>query len=249
MRAARKSLSFSTHGYEGTHVGKVRERNEDSSLLDEDLGLYIVADGMGGHAGGQEASSRCVSAVRDSLYHQLASGCIDRRSAPGRMTRAVEHANREVRRIADEDSSLRGCGTTVTALQFVGDMAWIAHVGDSRCYHLQDGELWLVTSDHTVAAERVRAGFDRLEDVVEDDHMLTRAVGTDGAIQVDVLRIPAAPNDRFLLCSDGLTLHLSPREIREILNATQGQAAVDACVGTALDRGGEDNITVLVVEV
>lgn len=249
MKAVAELRPLASQGYSATHVGKVRERNEDSWLIDEDLGLYIVADGMGGHAGGQEASSRCVSAVRDSLYQQLAAGCIDRRAAPRRLTGAVEHANREVRRIAQEDPSLQGCGTTVTAIQFVDDMAWIAHVGDTRCYHLQDGELWLLTSDHTVAAERVRSGYDRPEDVAEQDHMLLRAIGTDSDIQIDVLRVPAGPRDRFLLCSDGLTLHLSPREIREILKATHGQAAVDACVGTALDRGGEDNVTVLVVEV
>jgi protein phosphatase len=248
MRGAAQLRPLASRGYTATHIGKVRERNEDSWLIDEDLGLYIVADGMGGHAGGQEASSCCVNAVRDSLYQQFAAGCLDRRAAPRRLTGAVEHANREVRRLAKKDPTLRGCGTTVTALQFVDDIAWIAHVGDSRCYHLQDGDLWLLTSDHTVAAERVRAGFDKPEDVAEQDHMLMRAVGTDTDIQIDVIRMPANPRDRFLLCSDGLTLHLSPREIREILKATQGQITVDACIGTALDRGGEDNITVLLVE-
>jgi protein phosphatase len=248
MKGVAELRPLASRGYAATNIGKVRERNEDALLIDEDLGLYIVADGMGGHAGGKEASSCCVTSVRDSLYQQFAAGCIDRRAAPRRMTGAVEHANREVRKLGKKDKSLRGCGTTVTALQFVDDLAWIAHVGDSRCYHLQDGDLWLLTADHTVCAERVRAGFDRLEDVSEQDHMLMRAVGTDTDIQIDVLRVPVGLRDRFLLCSDGLTLHLSPREIRETMNATQGQATVDAFVGTALDRGGEDNITVVVVE-
>ena len=248
-RTAAKSRALRPRGHSTTNVGKIRERNEDSLLIDEDLGLYIVADGMGGHAGGAEASACCVNAVRASLYEQFASGCLDRRSAPGRMARAVEHANREVLRMSRKYPALRGCGTTVTALQFVGDTAWIAHVGDTRAYHLRDGDLWLITSDHTVAAERVRAGFDKLEDVSDQDHMLMRAVGTDPQIQVDVLQIPAIPGDRFLLCSDGLTLHLSPREIREICNATHGKTTAEACVGTALDRGGEDNVTVLVVDV
>lgn len=246
---ARTLARIAPRGHAATHVGKVRERNEDSWLIDEDLGLYVVADGMGGHAGGAEASSVCVRAVRDALYRQFASGAVSPSAAPGRLARAVEHANRSVFQLSKDDPKLEGCGTTLTALTFVGESAWIAHVGDTRCYHLQDHELWLVTSDHTVAAQRVRTGFDREEDVAEQDHVLLRAIGTEAEIQVDIARVPCLPGDRFLLCSDGLTLHLSPREIREILNAAAGGPAAEACVGTALDRGGEDNVTVLVVEV
>lgn len=249
MKAADLHRPLPLRHYVKTDVGRVRERNEDAWLVDEDLGLYVVADGMGGHAGGAEASHTCVQALRDALYHQLAAGAVDPRSAPGRLTRAVEHANRAVRGLSDQDPALKGCGTTVTALQFVGDLAWIAHVGDSRCYHHREGELWLVTADHTVAEQRVRAGYDRPEDVASEDHVLLRAIGAESEVQVDVIRVPALEGDRFLLCSDGLTAHLSPRELREILDATHGQAAVDACVWTALDRGGEDNVTVVLVEI
>jgi protein phosphatase len=240
---------LASRGHAATHVGKVRERNEDSWLIDEDLSLYVVADGMGGHAGGAEASAACVRVLRAELYRQLGRGRVDLASAPGRLTKAVEAANREVCRMGDEDPALTGCGTTVTALQFVGDVAWVVHVGDTRCYYHHNSELTLVTSDHTVAEQRVHAGFDRPEDVAGQDHVLVRAVGSDIEIQVDVLRIPSRSGDRFLLCSDGLTAHLSPREIREILDATHGRAAAEACVWTALERGGEDNVTVLVVEV
>jgi protein phosphatase len=235
-------------GFVHTDVGKVRKRNEDAWLMDEDIGLYIVADGMGGHAGGAEASSACVRTVRDELYRQLARGHVDPRVAPGRLTRAVEQANRSVRGLSREDSSLEGCGTTVTVIQFCGENAWVGHVGDSRCYHHRDGELSLVTSDHTVAEQRVRAGFDKVEDLGPEDDALLRAIGTEDQVQVDIIRVPCLPGDRFLLCSDGLTLHVGPREIREILDATHGKAATDACVWTALERGGEDNVTALVVE-
>lgn len=232
-----------------TDVGKVRERNEDAWIIDEDLGLYVVADGMGGHAGGAEASAACVRAVRASLYRQLARGHTSARSAPGRLTRAVEAANEAVLDLGRSDKALRGCGTTVTGLLFVADLAWICHVGDSRCYHQRQGEIVLVTSDHTVAAERVRTGLDRAEDVVEQDHVLMRAVGTDLTIQVDVMCVPTQVGDKFLLCSDGLTEHVKPREIREILSLADPEAAAAACVGTALERGGVDNVTVMVVEV
>lgn len=232
-----------------TDVGKVRKRNEDAWLIDEDLGLYLVADGMGGHAGGAEASAMCVHSVRTSIYRQLAQGHTGARAAPGRLTRAVEHANDAVLRLADEDPTLRGCGTTITGIIFIADLAWICHVGDSRCYHQRDGEILLVTSDHTVAAERVRTGLDKLEDVSDQDHVLMRAVGTDRSIQVDVLRVPIHQGDKFLLCSDGLTAHLNPREIREILSLADPEAAANACVATALDRGGEDNVTVMVIEI
>jgi serine/threonine protein phosphatase PrpC len=236
-------------GFAATDVGKARKRNEDAWLIDEDLGLYMVADGMGGHAGGAEASSTCVRALRESLYQQLASGATDPRSAPGRLTRAVEYANQRVRQLGRDNPEIAGCGTTITALAFVGEFAWVAHVGDSRCYHYRDGELWLVTSDHTVAEQRVRAGYDKPEDVASHDHILLRAIGSEDDVQVDVTRVPVLPGDRFLLCSDGLTLHLSAREIRQTLGATNGEAAVNACIWTALERGGQDNVTAIVVEV
>lgn len=244
----RAYTGLSPKGHVVSHVGKVRTRNEDSWLIDEDLGIYIVADGMGGHAGGAEASAACVRTVREAVYAQLANGRVDSSSAPGRITKAIQQANETVRNLSQRDPSLAGCGTTCTALCFVGDTAWIGHVGDSRCYHHRHGELWLVTSDHTVAEQRVRAGYDRPEDVAGKDHVLLRAVGTEDFLQVDVTSVPAFAGDRFLLCSDGLNTHLSPREIREILDATHGKAAAEACVWTALERGGEDNVTVLVVE-
>lgn len=245
MKAAAKQVALPV-AHVATDVGKVRERNEDAWLIDEDLGLYVVADGMGGHAGGAEASGACVRALRDSLYHQLVRG---HASAPGRLTRAVEDANSAVLALGRADPALRGCGTTVTGILFVAEVAWIGHVGDSRCYHQRDGELSMVTSDHTVAAERVRAGLDHPEDVADQDHVLVRAIGTDQAVQVDVMSVPTLPGDKFLLCSDGLTAHIKPREIREILSLADPEAAARACVGTALDRGGTDNVTVMVLEV
>lgn len=249
MNTAAPSLAPVPRAHVETDVGKVRERNEDAWLIDDDLGLYIVADGMGGHAGGAEASAACVRALRESLYRQLADGHTSARAAPGRLTRAVEHANSTVLKLGRDDPELAGCGTTVTGILFIADLAWVCHVGDSRCYHQREGELWLVTSDHTVAAERVRTGLDRAEDVAEEDHVLMRAVGTDHTVQVDVMRVPTRPGDKFLLCSDGLTEHLKPREIREILSLADPEAAARACVGTTLDRGAVDNVTVLVVEV
>lgn len=244
MRAAEQIVVPVAHVE--TDVGKVRERNEDSWLIDEDIGLYVVADGMGGHAGGAEASSTCVRALRDSLYRQLVHG---HAAAPGRLTRAVEDANAAVIGLGQGDPSLRGCGTTLTGILFVADLAWLCHVGDSRCYHQRDGELWMVTSDHTVAAERVRAGLDHPEDVADEDHVLVRAIGAESRVQVDVMSVPTRPGDKFLLCSDGLTEHVKPREIREILSLADPEAAARACVGTALDRGGVDNVTVMVLEV
>jgi PPM family protein phosphatase len=221
-----------------TDIGRVRERNEDSILVDPPL--YVVADGMGGHRGGQVAS-------------QIALETMEELSTEGRSSLAehVRRANRAVWDRSVEDEQLSGMGTTLTAAKIDGASALIAHVGDSRAYMLRDGELRQLTTDHTLVARMVKSGeiTEAEADVHPHKNVLTRALGTDEQVEVDEDSIALADGDRLLLCSDGLTGMVTEDQIQAILeNSDQPQQAADRLVKAANRAGGIDNISVVVID-
>jgi PPM family protein phosphatase len=226
-----------------TDVGRVRERNEDSYLVREPL--FAVADGMGGHRGGDVASAmtlEALKAVELPPEEPLAS-----------LVEEIKKANVEVLRRGESDKDLRGMGTTLTALLTDDDRAYVAHVGDSRAYLLRDGALQRLTRDHTLVERMVEEG--RLQADQARHHpqrsILTRALGVEDDVQVDDLTLdPIQSGDRILLCSDGLSAMVDEDVIEEILvEETDPQAACDRLVEAALEAGGEDNITVLVLDI
>jgi len=225
-----------------TDVGKVRTRNEDSYLVDEPL--FVVADGMGGHRGGDVASRLTVNTLHEAQPQRDPSGAA--------LLDAVRSANRIVNERSAADRDLRGMGTTVTALQTSGESGRIAHVGDSRAYLLRSGALQQLTQDHTLVQQMVDEGN---LDADEADrhparHIMTRALGVEEQVAVDQLTLDLHPGDRILLCSDGLTAMLSAGDIRELMGrGSDAQATADALVELAVERGGEDNVTVVVVDV
>lgn len=221
-----------------TDIGRVRERNEDSVLVDPPL--YVVADGMGGHRGGQVAS-------------QVALETMEELGTEGRgpLAEHVRQANRAVWDRSVEDEQLSGMGTTLTAARIEGTNALIAHVGDSRAYLLRDGLLRQLTSDHTLVARMVKSGeiSEAEADVHPHKNVLTRALGTDEQVEVDEDSIALADGDRLLLCSDGLTGMMTEDQIQAILeNSDQPQQAADRLVKAANRAGGIDNITVVVLD-
>jgi serine/threonine protein phosphatase PrpC len=221
-----------------TDIGRVRERNEDSILVDPPL--YVVADGMGGHRGGQVAS-------------RVALETMEELSTEGRgsLAEQVRRANRTVWDRSVEDEQLSGMGTTLTAARIEGASALIAHVGDSRAYMLRDGELRQLTTDHTLVARMVRSGeiTEAEADVHPHKNVLTRALGTDEEVEVDEDSITLADGDRLLLCSDGLTGMVTEDQIQAILeNSEQPQQAADRLVKAANRAGGIDNISVVVID-
>jgi len=221
-----------------TDIGRVRERNEDSVLVDPPL--YVVADGMGGHRGGQVAS-------------QVALETMEELGTEGRgpLAEHVRQANRAVWDRSVEDEQLSGMGTTLTAARIEGTNALIAHVGDSRAYLLRDGLLRQLTSDHTLVARMVKSGeiSEAEADVHPHKNVLTRALGTDEQVEVDEDSIALADGDRLLLCSDGLTGMVTEDQIQAILeNSDQPQQAADRLVKAANRAGGIDNITVVVLD-
>lgn len=228
-----------------TDVGRRREGNEDSYLALEDLSLFAIADGMGGHAGGEVASRMAV----DTLEEQFRSGQFDPPEYPdlapraGRLAQSIQSANRRVWDRARRNEDLDGMGTTLVAAWFVVEKhrVYVGHVGDSRIYRLRDGQLRQITVDHTLGALGMGGRFAQ---------HLARAVGAEPAVVVDLITCIMAAGDRYLLCSDGLSKMASDTEIQELLEANPDPAAaVAALVGRANSLGGKDNITVIVVNV
>ena len=221
-----------------TDIGQVREGNEDSYLVVEPL--YAVADGMGGHRGGEVASSLALETVQ---------GMFERRE--GSLAEQVAEANRAVFDRSQNDRKVSGMGTTLTAAQVDGNRVHLVHVGDSRAYLLRGGELTQVTEDHTLVHRMVMEGEISEEEAETHPHrsILTRALGVDQNIQVDEGDLEVAPGDRLLLCTDGLTGMVPEGEIREILlESLDPQEAVDKLVKVANRAGGIDNITALILD-
>ena len=234
-----------------TDTGNVRDNNQDRLLLSDSL--YAVADGMGGHVAGEVAAAVAVEALRSAFEEDEGTG--------ETLREAVRWANRAVWRKGQEDEELAGMGTTLTAVALVhgtGPDGWpddtlaVANVGDSRTYLLRDGDLSLLTSDHSWVQEMVRTGQLRAEDAGRHPKRstLTRAVGIGPEVQVDLSDLVPYAGDRLLLCSDGLWDELGDELIAEILRThAHPQDAADELVDEAKSAGGRDNITVVVIDV
>jgi protein phosphatase len=221
-------------------VGRVRDGNEDSYLLKEPY--FAVADGMGGHLAGDVASRIAVQTISENT----GDGAI----GPEELERAVKDANAAIYAKASSDPSLHGMGTTCTLVLVADSEIHVAHVGDSRAYLLREGELSLVTEDHTLVGRMVKEG--RLEPEEAERHpqrsIITRALGVDAEVEVDLLTIPIGEGDRVLLCSDGLTSMIKADAIRDIVAGNDDpQAAVDELIDAANAAGGEDNITAVLL--
>jgi len=220
-----------------TDIGQVREGNEDSLLIVAPL--YAVADGMGGHRGGEVASTLALETVQDLF---------DRKQ--GTLAEQVGEANRAVFERSRTDRSVSGMGTTLTAALVDGSRVHLAHVGDSRAYLFRGGELTLLTEDHTLVHKMVMEGEITEEEAETHPHrsILTRALGVDQTVSVDEGDVQIEDGDRILLCSDGLTGMVADGQIREILAETsEPQVAVDRLVKVANRAGGIDNITAVLL--
>ncbi|MCC7194556.1 MAG: Stp1/IreP family PP2C-type Ser/Thr phosphatase [Gemmatimonadaceae bacterium] len=232
-------------------VGMVRSGNEDNFFADADerRGLFVVADGMGGHAAGEVASEMAVQIVSRNL---LPIETLLDAAADERMATSIQEANRAIydRMLAEVDK--QGMGTTASVLVVAGDRFLIGQVGDSRVYLLRDGALQQVTKDHSYVQEQVDAG--RLTPEQARYHpysnVITRCVGASEGVEVDLYRGDVKPGDVFLLASDGLTGMVDDRRLQQILLARSSPGRiVDALIAEANGRGGLDNITAIVVQV
>ena len=224
-----------------THTGLVRGNNEDSFLVDDVHVLYAIADGMGGHRGGEVASRTAIEALRAAV------------AAGQPVHDAIVKANTAVIERAAGDDDLTGMGTTLTAVVVAGGrQLLIGHVGDSRAYLLHDGTLRRVTDDHSLVEELVREG--RLTPEQAESHpqraIVTRALGVDAEVEVDLYTVEVAAGDRILLCSDGLTTMVRERDVERLARSEPDpQRAAELLVDAANRAGGEDNTSVVVVDV
>jgi protein phosphatase len=244
-------------GYGLTDLGRKRQSNEDAYFLDDKLALYIVADGMGGHAAGEVASREAV----DTLYGMVKTGVgklrplvdpvsdQDTRAACRLMEAAVQAATYFVFSIAEIDRDKSGMGTTISALLVLGDYAVTAQVGDSRIYLVRDQAVEQLTEDHTLIAWQLKQGLITPQEAARSPHknVITRAVGNREYVQVDTRALPIAAGMRFLLCSDGLHGYLRDEDIPRTV-AMGGMSAVKRFIDLANERGGKDNITAVLLE-
>ncbi len=242
-----------------TDPGPVRENNEDNFFVDEDAGLFVVADGMGGHAAGEVASRVAVDTIRELLQGGIDPDetRLDRQMQDPadvlreRLRYAMNQASARIRREAQLNPAYAGMGTTVAVLLIEGGHAHVAHVGDSRIYMMRDGGLSRLTRDHTVVQQEIDAGrlTPELARQVPHRNYLTQSVGYHGPVEPDTATRPVQPGDVFILCSDGLTDPLDDPRIAEILRQTHPSDLAETLVNQAVAGGGEDNITVVTVRV
>ncbi len=241
-------------------VGRKRKGNEDAHAVRPEQKLFVVADGMGGHAAGEVASRIAVDAIEEFVTLTAGNdeitwpfGLDETISYDGnRLKTAIRHANRRVLEETRENAELEGMATTVAAVLVEGDIANLAHVGDSRVYRWSGGEMTLLTSDHSWVNEQIQTGVISPEQARSHPlrNVVTRALGGRADLQVDVQALRMESGDILLLCSDGLTTMISDEEIAGTLASSDGDIvkAARTLVDEANERGGEDNITVVLMK-
>lgn len=240
-------------------VGKRRERNEDSFLINEDLGLAVVADGMGGHLGGEFASKMAVTTVEEVIRAiesdpeiTLQEGMrIKKGDYSSYLRYATQVASTRIYEKAVSDSTLRGMGTTTVAALFRQNKVYIANVGDSRAYRVRNGKIQQITKDHSLVGEQIRAGI-----LSEDDarahrlkNIITRSVGFQEDVDTDIDIRVVREGDKFIICSDGLSNMVGDEELCTVVEDNDLEAACRHLVDIANERGGDDNITIVIAEV
>lgn len=245
--------------YGMSNVGMRRLQNEDSYLINDQLGLFMVADGMGGHQGGEFASKLAVSTVEEIVGKLKGDpeatqirGVNTSEAEVGQILRhAISEAGRRIHQQALYDENLRGMGTTTVAALVDGNRLYIANVGDSRAYMIRNRAIEQITEDHSLVGEQVRAGVLRAEEVKGHKlkNIITRSVGYQEDVDSDITVLNPLVGDRILMCSDGLSNLVQDHEILQIVSQEYLQKACEELVTEANRRGGDDNITVVILQV
>lgn len=235
-----------------TDVGQVRRRNEDAIWVDKALGLFVVADGMGGHQGGRTASHLAVRTIFDVIDAAMGTPFSDP-GEPARacLGRAVGAASEAIYQTSLRDSATHGMGTTTTAIWILEGRVHVAHVGDSRLYLQRDLDLVQVTHDHSLVEEHLRAGVITEEEALNSGYknIITRSVGFEAGVEVDTLVVDAYPGDTYMLCSDGLSNLVTAEEINDHMIREDVTASVESLVDLANAQGGDDNISVIMLRI
>ena len=231
-----------------TDIGRKRSGNQDSIVLNDKIGLYAIADGMGGHKGGEIASALAVEVLESALSR------IDEKKqvqiVPF-LKEAISLASIRIHEKASMDDSLKGMGTTLVCVFFYGTKCYIAQVGDSRVYLHREGDLWKITEDHSLVNEQVRSGLITRSqaDKLAYKNVITRSVGFEEIVEVDVYVRELQSGDLFLLCSDGLTSMINDDEIKNNIDSSDIKKSVNNLIDAANNAGGYDNVSIIIARV
>ena len=242
-----------------TDIGCIRDHNEDAIAIDDNIALAILADGMGGHRGGEMASAITVSTIKDIMAEKvklLPSGKKNNGAiySPESLLiqDAITQANTKVHESAEDNPQYRGMGTTVVVIMFYNNQFTVAHVGDSRLYRLRNGELKQITRDHSLMQELIERGFYTPEQARDslNKNLVTRAIGIDSEVDIDVQEDVAMVNDIYLLCSDGVNDMLEDDLIKSTIlaNSDDLEKAAAEIIRLANEHGGKDNISAILVK-
>jgi len=240
-----------------SNVGMKRSQNEDNYLINDAIQLYVVADGMGGHLGGEFASRMAVSTIEEVIERfenpdaTQIHGINSEEAIYGERLRfAISEASRRIYEQGLYDESLKGMGTTAVAVMINEEKAYIAHVGDSRAYLLRKGNIEQITEDHSLVTEQLKAGILAAEEVKGHrlKNIITRSVGYQEEAESDLDILTLEVGDRILLCSDGLSNMLEETEILKIVEAYPLKQACEKLIEAANQMGGDDNITTIIVQ-
>ena len=225
--------------YGGTNQGLVRPTNQDSYYISKEGCWAVVADGMGGHNGGETASSMAVEIIRKGMENGE------------EMKKAIEDANTAIFEKSLSEPKLEGMGTTVVLCRIDGEKtASFSHVGDSRAYVFSDGVLKQITTDHSIVQQLIESGTITKEQAKyhPQRNLITRAVGTEKGVNIDFNRVNLTPGDIILICSDGLCAYVDEKEIADIICTSNGDETVDKLIEAANKSGGKDNVTVVLIK-
>jgi len=244
-------------GFGLTDIGRIRQTNQDTLRIDNELGLWIVADGMGGHAGGDVASQLAVETIHKYVADHVSSKDHPHsQDWPTIIQSAIVHANATLRKRAKAEPALKGMGTTVVLVFMPNtndENAFIAHVGDSRAYLIRDQQITALTRDHTLLEERIQVGL--LPKTTSSSHplghVLTRGVGVESTVDPEIVQHIFQPTDEILLCSDGLNKMMNDDQIFEVLQKNPTRTGREKCqtlIDEANRLGGKDNTTALLIQ-
>jgi serine/threonine protein phosphatase PrpC/CRP-like cAMP-binding protein len=242
-----------------TDVGKRRDHNEDCIFIDEQTGLYVVADGMGGHAAGEVASATSVDVLKEEFKKNAALIESFKSNGPDEVREqilkmieaAVQKACATVYKMGQEDLQQHGMGTTLSVMLISDSGGFIAHVGDSRIYLVREDQVHQLSIDHTLVNEQLKRGTITKEDAhkARYKNVITRALGIQESVRVDTLHLDILPEDKFLLCSDGLHGYLKPGEVKQIIKSGPDADVCQKFIDLANERGGKDNISIVYIDV
>lgn len=244
-------------GWGLSDVGRRRAHNEDRFICNDRLALYAVADGMGGHLGGERASRMAVEILEEKLASAFevtrttGAPATPPLKADEALRAAIAEADRRIYELSSTDPEVAGMGTTLTALFFRDRRAYLGHVGDSRAYLFRDGHARQLTEDHSWIQEQVRAGLLTPHEAKESRfrNIITRSVGFEPLVTPDLQDLHPQAGDCFLLCSDGLSNYIAVEEITQVLTTDFYRDAPRSLIALANERGGDDNVTCICVHV